>query len=163
MPNWCSNYVTFTGSEGAIKTLTQTINNAIKTQEETREGQVLTGAMQDGYFFDLYLSDEGKESVTIMYETRWAPNIPDVALTCKAFGVEAEHEYSEPGMGVEGTATYKSDGTYEDEPMPEEFLSLINYDDENDLYIYTPTQESNECREELIDKYYPIWKLENQD
>ena len=161
MPNWCSNYVTFTGSEGAIKTLTQTINNAIKTQAETREGQVLTGVMQDGYFFDLYLSDEGKDSVTIMYETRWAPNIPDVALTCKTFGVEAEHDYSEPAMEIEGTTTYKADGTYEDAAMPQEFLSLINYDDDNDLYIYTPTEESNEFREELIDKYYPIWKLEN--
>lgn len=161
MPNWCSNYVTFTGSEGAIKTLTQTINNAIKTQAETREGQVLTGDMQDGYFFDLYLSDEGKGSVTIMYETRWAPNIPDVALTCKAFGVEAEHDYSEPAMGVEGTATYKSDGTYEDDQIDERFLDLVWYNEDEDIYVYLPTDDRNECREELIDKYYPIWKLEN--
>ena len=163
MPNWCSNYVFFTGSEENIQKLSSAVKAAIKREEETNHAQVLTGEIQDGYFYELYLSAETKEDLSIMYETRWAPNIPDVALTCKAFGVEAEHEYSEPAMDMYGTTKYKADGTYEDEQLDQRFLDLVWYNEDDDIYVYLPTEERNECREELIDKYYPIWKAENQD
>ena len=39
MPNWCSNYAVFTGSEAAIKTMTDAVNSAIANENKDGCGQ----------------------------------------------------------------------------------------------------------------------------
>ena len=160
MPNWCSNYVTFSGDKEKIKQLNNAFEAAEKAEKAERQGQKIHSleSIKDGYFFEIYF-DAFDESITLQFETRWSPNIEDVAQLCLEYEVTAEHEYEECGMQLYGTTTYAIDGTYIDEQVNQEFLDLIEYDEESGLYLYN--DESWESELELITTEYPIWKNNN--
>ena len=160
MPNWCSNYTTFKGSKENIEALNNAINKAIERETAERSAQAIhSQEIQDGYFFDLYSNGIEHEELTIMYETRWSPNLEDLALLCKEFGVDAETEFNEPGCDVYGTANVYSDGTYVDEYVEQEFLDSIEFDEDTCLYTYNG--EEYEVLAEIIEDHYSTWKSKN--
>lgn len=160
MPNWCNNTVIFSGDKENLDKLTSALNAAKKLEDETREAQIIhgLGEVVEGYFFDIYY-ERLENEIYFQYETRWSPNIDDVAQLCKEFEVCAHHEYTEPGCQIYGTTTYNESGEYTDEQVKQEFLDLIEYDDESDRYIYEG--EIWESEMELIEIEYPIWKEKN--
>lgn len=160
MPNWCFNHVTFSGDKENLNTLNEVLTNAEKLERETREAQKIhsLGEVVEGYFFDIYF-ERYDDHITLQYETRWSPNIEDLALLCKEYKVSAEHDYSESGCQIYGTATYNESGEYTDEQVKQEFLDLIEYDDKIDKYIYEGEIWDNE--DDLIETEYPIWKEKN--
>lgn len=160
MPNWCYNHVTFSGDKENLNALNEALTNAEKAEQEEKQGQKIhrLGKMVEGYFFDIY-HERYDDHITLQYETRWSPNIDDVAQICKEYKVSAEHEYSEPGMQIYGTTTYDASGEYTDEQIKAEFLDLIEYDDKTNKYIYEG--EYWECEDDLIETEYPIWKEKN--
>jgi hypothetical protein len=160
MPNWCSNYTIFRGSKENIASLNDAINKAIERETAERHAQAIhSSEIQDGYFFDLYSNGIEHEELTISYETRWSPNLDDLAVLCKEFGVDAETEFNEPGCQVHGTAKVYSNGTYLTEFVEEEFLDLIEYDITTDLYTYNG--EDYGVFEEIIEDHYSTWKENN--
>lgn len=159
MPNWCSNYVVFEGTEHNITNLKTAIDSAIVRESETKQAQLIVGSeVKEGYFFELYIQDSTATTLVLTYETRWAPNQGDVADVCKQFELTAEHEYDESGLQVHGKTIYSADGTYIDDAIPNEFLALIDYNDDEDVYIYIPTGMQSTCKDDLIDEYYELWK-----
>jgi hypothetical protein len=160
MPNWCSNYTTFKGSKENIASLNDAINKAIERESAERYAQAIhSSEVKDGYFFDLYNYGIEHEELRVLYVTRWSPNIEDLAVLCKEFGVDAETEFNEPGCQVHGVAWVYSDGTYTEEYVDEEFLDLIEYDITTDLYTYNG--EEYEVFEEIIEDHYSTWKNNN--
>lgn len=160
MPNWCFNYVTFSGDKENLNALNEALTNAEKAEQEQRQAQKIHSLdeAKDGYFFDIYF-ERYDDHITLQYETRWSPNIEDLALICKEYKVSAEHEYSEPGMQIYGTATYDASGEYIDEQVKTEFLDLIEYDDESGMYLYQGEYWDSE--DDLIETEYPNWKEKN--
>jgi hypothetical protein len=160
MPNWCSNYTTFKGSKENIASLNDAINKAIERETAERQAQAIhSSEVKDGYFFDIFNNGIEHEELTISYDTRWSPNIDDLAVLCKEYGVDAETEFNEPGCQVHGVAWVYSDGTYTEEYVEQEFLDLIEYDIATDLYTYNG--EEYEVFEEIIEDHYSTWKNNN--
>jgi len=160
MPNWCFNYVIFNGDKESLDKLTTTLDNAKKSEEEQRQAQKIHSLDEvvEGYFFDIYF-ERREDCAILQYETRWTPNIEDVAELCKEYKVSAMHDYSEPGMQVYGTVAYEKSGEYTEEQVHQEFLDLIEYDDESGMYLYDG--QYWECEDDLIETEYPIWKEKN--
>lgn len=160
MPNWCFNYVIFSGDKENLNALNIALTNAEKAEQEEKQGQKIhsLGEVVEGYFFDIYF-EQHDDHITLQYETKWSPNIEDLALLCKEYKVSAEHEYSEPGMQIYGTATYDASGEYIDEQVKTEFLDLIEYDDESGMYLYQGEYWDSE--DDLIETEYPNWKEKN--
>lgn len=160
MPNWCFNAVTFSGDKENLNALNIALTNAEKLERETREAQKIHsfGEVVEGYFFDIY-HEQYDDYITLQYETRWSPNIEDLALLCKEYKVSAEHEYSESGMQIYGTTIYDESGEYTDEQVHQEFLDLIEYDDESGMYLYEGEYWDSE--DDLIETEYPNWKEKN--
>jgi len=160
MPNWCYNHVTFSGDKENLDKLNIALEKAKKAEQEDKEAQKIHSLdeAKDGYFFDIYF-DVFDNSITLQYETRWSPNIEDMAQVCKEYKVSAEHEYNECGCQIYGTAIYQEDGTYIEEGVEQDFLDLIDYDDEKGMYLYNGEHWESEM--ELIELEYPIWKEKN--
>ena len=160
MPNWCFNTVTFSGDEENLNALNIALADAKKAEKEENQAQKIhnLGDVVEGYFFDIYF-EVYDDHITLQYQTRWSPNQEDLALLCKEYKVSAEHEYSESGMQIYGTTTYNESGEYTDEQVKQEFLDLIEYDDESSVYIYNGEIWDNE--DDLIETEYPIWKEKN--
>jgi hypothetical protein len=160
MPNWCYNHVTFSGDKENLNALNKALTNAEKAEQEEKQAQKIHSLdeVKEGYFFDIY-HEQHDDHITLQYETRWSPNQEDLALLCKEYKVSAEHEYSESGMQIYGTATYDASGEYTDEQVSQEFLDLIEYDDESGMYLYEG--EYWESEDDLIETEYPNWKEKN--
>jgi hypothetical protein len=160
MPNWCFNHVTFSGDKENLDKLNIALEKAKKAEQEEKQAQKIhsLGDVVEGYFFDIYF-EVYDDHITLQYQTRWSPNQEDLALLCKEYKVSAEHEYSESGMQIYGTTTYNESGEYTDEQVKQEFLDLIEYDDESSVYIYNGEIWDNE--DDLIETEYPIWKEKN--
>ena len=160
MPNWCFNTVTFSGDEESLNALNIALADAKKAEKEENQAQKIhsLGDVVEGYFFDIYY-ERLENEIYFQYETRWSPNIEDLALLCKEYKVSAEHEYSESGMQIYGTATYDASGEYTDEQIEQEFLDLIEYNDESGTYLYN--NEYWDCEMEIIDFEYQNWKEKN--
>lgn len=162
MPNWCFNYVIFNGDKENLNALNKALTNAEKAEQEENQGQKIHSLdeVKDGYFFDIYSEDYSDEKyITMKYETKWTPNIDDVAELCKEYKVSAMHDYSEPGCQVYGTVAYEKSGEYTEEQVHQEFLDLIEYDDESGMYVYEG--EYWECEDDLIEAEYQNWKEKN--
>jgi hypothetical protein len=163
MANMCFNQVTFSGDKNNLEQLKLRIENQLQEAEENRPYGHQAEAIlihsgdecEDGYFFDVFIemTDDGLE---IQYESKWSPNVPDVALICKEFQVSAVHDYSESGSDVYGECKYNTDGTYTDTTIEQEFLDEIGYD--HDCEMYTYRGETYESHDDIIDQEYIKWK-----
>lgn len=160
MPNWCYNSVIFSGDKENLNALAEAIKDAEQKETSEKKAQKIHSLdeVKEGYFFDIYF-ERREDCVTFQYETRWSPNIEDVAELCKEYKVSAEHEYSECGMQLYGTVYYNESGEYTEEQVHQEFLDLIEYDDESGMYVYNGQQWESE--DDLIEEEYPIWKEKN--
>jgi hypothetical protein len=71
MPNWCSNYVVFEGTEHNITNLKSAIDSAIQRGSETNQGQLIVGnEVKEGYFFWIGVQESTATTLTMNYETR---------------------------------------------------------------------------------------------
>lgn len=152
MANWCSNYVTFSGKEEDIEKI-YAVFKEMKVQEELQQQGQLSpfhnDKMLEGYFFELYLDDDMKE--TIQYETKWAPNTGDVQLIADQFNLDYEHQYHEPGMSIFGKYIYKDKtltNYFLDNPDFEDF----DWDDDKDEQTYKG--ETVDSEEELLEDIF---------
>jgi hypothetical protein len=160
MPNWCANYTTFKGSKENIEALNNAINKAIERETAEKSAQTIhSSEVKEDHFFDIFNNGIEHEELTIFYETRWCPNLDDLAVLCKEFRVDAETEFNESGEQIYGTAKLYSDGTYLTEFVEQEFLDLIEYDICTDLYTYNG--EDYGVFEEIIEDHYSTWKNNN--
>ena len=159
MPNWCNNWVTCTGSAEAITNLKNILEKHVPLRGEGTDFGFLS--IKEGYFFDIYVGDHEPTMLTFSYETKWSPNLSDLAEFCMQLGVSASCEYSEGGMEIYGFAQIDSNGEIiSKDDVPTEFLKLIEYDDNTFNYVYNG--EKFELIEEIIESHYKTWKSQQQ-
>jgi len=157
MPNWCSNFATFTGSESAIKRLTEVLE---KCDADQSQGHDLiqqagtTSNVDDSYMFHLFVNGRSKDSVNVQYDTKWSPNLSSLKKYCTFFKVSCFVDYEEPGMEIYGKCSIKNNGNtldFEDCDMPRELLDKIQFDEDSEMYSYQ--DKEYESIYELVDMW----------
>lgn len=130
MPNWCSNYLSVTGSADAIRQI-----NAGFQKENSFEsliGKDPTFDEKDWYNhncshygtkwdvgpIDTFYED-GEIELNLNFDTAWSPCVAFVKTMCEKYKVDAVLEYSECGNDFAGRVTLEWDGeelsTHEEE------------------------------------------------
>ena len=161
MANWCYNYVTCTGSADDITKFKKTLSKGIEHINDFKEATDLHVNIQDGYFFDIIINEEKETWIQFTYETKWSPNLLDLAEVCKAHNLEAAVHYNECGMQIYGKAVIDSEGNIDDDQVPSEFMELIEYNEETGLYEYDGIEYETEG--DIIEEHYDNWKFLNGD
>ena len=158
MPNWCSNYVSFEGSEENIRKVDEIFEKMIQSNSPEGKKPDFQEEVLEGYYFDISKQDSGLYS----YETRWGPNILDLELIGRHCGVSFISEFEELGNWVFGKAKFdvnQTDGLRIME-LDHNDTSDILFDEEDDSFVYKD-QKSESDREILeqifrdkFDEYY---------
>lgn len=106
MPNWCSNNVTFTGTEANLNNFQRLLDKTIKVQESHGNGEMLIRleGVLDGYMFWIQTTDTG----VISFESRWNPIPQDIVRIAQLFDLDFEYEYEESGCDLYGKYTYEN-------------------------------------------------------
>jgi hypothetical protein len=160
MANWCYNYVTCTGSAADIAKLKQTLLDGLEYMRVHREATTLGVELQEGAFFDIFIGDEVKPTtLNFTYETKWSPNLLDLAEVCKSHNVSALNEYNECGMQIYGKARITPWGDIMNDEVSADFLNLIEYNEETGAYEYDGVEHETEG--DIIDEHYENWKFLN--
>ena len=94
MPNWCSNYVSFEGSEENIRKVDEIFEKMIQSEGSEGKKPDFQEEVLEGYYFDIAKQDSGLYS----YETRWGPNVLDLKLIGRHCNVSFIVEFEEPGI-----------------------------------------------------------------
>jgi len=157
MPNWCYNFVTFSGKEEDLEKLHNVFLEMEKQENITNEGQLPEFAKiseqldLNRWFFELNIIDLG----IISYSTKWVPNTLNLVAIADYFNLEFESEYDESGNLIYGKAIYKN-GILEELDLDTDELLEINWieseiEGEDDHYLYRGEKyESDEEIKEMI-------------
>lgn len=109
-------------------------------------------------WWDIYVNIEDIEDgqLTIYGDTAWAPPLLFTEELCIQYGLQAIHEYEEPGMDIAGIAKYSKDGYEDHDQMTyREYQYNDNYDGwfEDALYCLEEADSQEEihsyCKELL--------------
>jgi hypothetical protein len=161
MPNWCYNYVSFSGKEEDLIKLQEVFSEMIKQEGITNEGQLPEFAKiseqldLNRWFFQL--NDNGDFGFT--YETKWAPNTLNLVAIADLFNLEFESEYEEGGCLIYGKAFYKNKILEELDLDRSDLLQisgLENTEDGGDYYLYQGEkyESDNEIKEIIWNKKF---------
>jgi hypothetical protein len=156
MANMCYNYVTCTGSADSIAKLKQALLDGCEHARTHYEAADLGVDLQEGAFFHIEIGDETDCSLQFSYETKWAPNLRDLAEVCNMHNLSAVCEYDECGFEIYGKATITPDGLVDDDEVPADFLELIEYLEEEGCYQYQGIW--HETIGDAINEHYEEWK-----
>ena len=128
MANWCSNYVTFSGSEDNVKNFTEEIKSLEVLSNNLGQG---VRPVEDGEFmFDLYTWDLANGNFT--FESKWVPALKSLEYLGRTHTVNIECEFEELGCAIFGRWSYdvESDSCTIIELTEDEICSVD--EDEND-------------------------------
>jgi hypothetical protein len=160
MANMCYHFVTCTGSAANIKKFNKVIQDGIEHMRTFHEATSLGVDIQEGYFFDVEIQEQEQPiHLVFRYETKWAPNLKDLAVLAKRHKLDMECEYNECGIGLYGKATIDKHGFVNDDEVSGEFMDLIEYNEETGLYEYDGIEYETEG--DIIDEHYENWKFLN--
>ena len=144
MPNWCSNYVSFEGSEENIRKVDEIFEKMIQRQSISSQGEKpdFQEEILEGYYFDIAKQDSGIYS----YETRWGPNVLDLELIGRHCDVSFIVEFEEPGNYVFGKAKFDVNQTDGLRIMELDLKDTgdILYDEEDDSSVYKDQKSDSE-------------------
>lgn len=134
MPNWCSNNVTFTGTEENLNKFQRLLDKTIKIQESHGNGEMLIGldGVLDGYMFWIHTANTG----VISFESRWNPIPQDIVRIAQLFDLEFEYEYEESGCDLYGKYTYENGMLMCQCLSEEEADSCKTYDKDEEIYDF---------------------------
>ena len=144
MPNWCSNYVFFEGSEENIQKVDEIFEKMIQRQSISSQGEKpdFQEEILEGYYFDIAKQDSGMYS----YETKWGPNVLDLELIGRHCDVSFIVEFEELGNYVFGKAKFDVNQTDGLQIMELDLndISDISYDEEDDSFVYKDQKSDSE-------------------
>jgi hypothetical protein len=160
MANMCYNFVTCTGSAANITKFKKVLQDGIEHMRTFHEATSLGVDIQEGYFFDVYINDQEKPTELVFtYETKWAPNLKDLANVAKNAKLDMVCEYNECGVSLYGKATIDKHGFVNDDEVSGEFINLIEYNNKTGYYEYDGIEYETEG--DIIDEHYENWKFLN--
>jgi len=121
MPNWCSNCISFEGTEKAMQTLKKDVSMI-------KDGHCMFTALTDiksEWSYDVWNAEFGTKWSVVMdddikdtmeqhdyfnCDTAWSPCTEFVRKVCEKYGVNGRIEYSEPGCDFAGIVEIDEDG-----------------------------------------------------
>lgn len=157
MANWCNHFVTCTGSAANITKFKKVLQDGIEHMQTFHEATSLGVDIQEAYFFEVSISEQEKPTELIFsYETKWSPNLKDLANVAKNAKLDMVCEYEECSFNLYGKAVIKRDGFIMDDEVPDDFLELIEFDEDTDLYVYNGIEYTNQG--DIINEHYAAWK-----
>jgi hypothetical protein len=157
MANMCNNHVTCTGSAANITKFKKVLQDGIAYMQKHLQATSLGVDIEEGYFFDIYINDQEKPTELVFtYDTKWAPNLKDLANVAKKAKLHMVCEYCECGFDIYGKATIDRSGLYVDDEVPAEFIELIEYSDDDGWYTYDGIEY--ETIGDVIEEKYEEWK-----
>lgn len=159
MANWCNHFVICTGSAANITKFKKVLQDGIQHMLTHHEATSLGVDIQEGYFFEVYIQEQIQDfpkQIVFSYETKWSPNLKDLAVLAKRHKLDMVCEYSECGMAIYGTATIDRHGFVNDDEVSIEFMDLIEYNEETGYYDYDGKEYETEY--DIIDEHYATWK-----
>lgn len=141
MPNWCANYVTFSG--GNVAKVNKLFEQLIAEQEVSgmgvRPDWKITQKYYAGYMFDI--EDYGDNSYR--FNSKWSPVISTLMMIGRRYKVGFMVRWDECGMGLYGKAIY--DPTMFDILMVADGSGInFRYDEEKEAYIYKGEEYDSE-------------------
>lgn len=156
MPNWCYNQVDFSGAEKDLKKVT-TLFLAMSAREgEEGQGQkpdfLGDEEPEDSYFFDINADEfeDGYDTHSITYNTKWVPNLNDVLRIANHFNVDFEHQYEELGMQLYGKYRYQ-DKVLNHKCLEDADLSRFDWSGDEVLFDGEPCESEAEQLETLLE------------
>ena len=140
MANMCSNFFTITG--GNKQEIFDEMVRIANEQQTVSDGQKAFGIGEE-WMFDVVV---GETNETINFETRWSPNISDLVEIAKLKNFQFELEAEEQNNGV--YVGYKFDGkTLFERSLEWEEIDLVEYDEENDCYLFNGEEIESEAEQ----------------
>lgn len=133
MPNWCSNYVTFSGEN--VAKVDKLFDTLMKEQAIDGLGIRPPWKACEKHDVRFMFSIQDLGDGVYQFDSKWSPTIALMFLIGRRFKVAFEISWEEMGMSLYGSATF-------DPSMPDVMMirdaSGVNYhwDDNNEVYIY---------------------------
>lgn len=156
MPNWCSNSLTFSGKNVSIaKEMFDELVKKYKRGDGSGVKPDMIAERAEGpnpYMFELRSYDSDLiEDATYYYDTKWSPNVEDIAVISRALDCDFKMYYEELGCGIYGY-TEMVNGVTKIIDLEDEDMDEINYDEEKDTYLFRGQEweSSEECYETLL-------------
>lgn len=134
MPNWCSNTATFVGTD--VDKLKKLIDDGIKVND-TGYGWLPDFLVKDGnerYLFEICIEDYGQRSLSIRFDSKWAPPLSELMNIASHFKLTMYAEYEELGMLIYGKADYNGKKLRTAELTDEDFDKVTEREDGTYMY-----------------------------
>ena len=154
MPNWCNNYITFSGDKENLEKVHQTFIQMQNDEGETNEGQKpdFLKEIKDGYFFGIWVDTENNPP-SYQYDTRWSPNVLDVQAIAEHYNVSFVLEYEELGNDIFGKTTYNHlTKKLIEKNLSDDDFAEIEFDFDNDVYTFR--EETDETERNFLEQLY---------
>ena len=154
MPNWCKNYITFSGDKENLEKVHQTFIQMQKDEDETNEGQKpdFLKEIKDGYFFGIWV-DTDPRFPSYQYDTRWSPNVLDVQAIAEHYNVSFVLEYEELGNNIFGKTEYNHlTKKLIEKNLSDDDFAEIEFDFDNDVYTFRG--ETDETERNFLEQLY---------
>jgi hypothetical protein len=151
MPNWCSNFLTVESDQAAAIAAEF---ERITRQEKAEDCGQLFFDSGESYLFEIALAEEdgdaSESSVSVMYDTRWSPNVEDMLTIARERGFNFSLEYEELGNLIFGEVQFAAASNL----ALERFLTGDDFDrvQETDDGMYLFEGEEYECSIEAYEK-----------
>lgn len=137
MENHCYNTITFKGKD--LTKIRQMIADAIKTNET--QGWLPQSSQENRdlsrYLFDVYVSDDLDDLITITCWTKSSPPLEELEFICKEAQVSGSCWYDECGCMLFGEFSYDVETDISNcIALTDEDFDRVVYDKENDVYLF---------------------------
>lgn len=128
MPNWCSNYLEFSG--GDTEGFRKMINDGAKSCAESGLGW-LPDFIEDKpfqkYLFDIEVLDD----CSVQFDSKWSPPIDSIGQLLKQFVCKGIIEYEELGCGLYGMVYMDGENITELVELSDEDISEVKENDDH--------------------------------
>jgi Ferredoxin-like domain in Api92-like protein len=145
MPNWCSNFVTFTGRKGNIENIYSKLEALIQQQIQSGGDGVslLSNDKTNKYMFHLEIDDHTDNFLVLRFDTKWYVSFEDYKAVCEKFKVNITCDYEECGMGIYGSFQYLYGGLAEVyNEIPDDVMQNVIEDDDGLVTYKDKTYEN---------------------
>lgn len=146
MANWCSNYVSFSGSEDNVKRFIEEVKALEALSKEKQEG--VRPDDSGRYMFDLHTYD--LEEGYFAFDSKWAPALDSLETLGRKHGVNITCEYEELGCQIFGRWEYDAENDCQsDIALTDEEIDSVEEDGNDGTCFFEG--EIYTCKSEVLE------------
>ena len=155
MANCCYNGISFYGKD--LTKIKEMIADAIVVNETKGwlpESIDVSKLDYSHYLFDIEISDNTIDNLSLNCWTKWSPPIQELEYICREAKVSCTCWYEESGMGIYGQSEYCFETDYTtDVCLDDKDLDRVTYDEMKDCYLLDGEviESDSEAYQEMLD------------